>query len=256
MWPTEALVTLNRICMWAQPCLEVSVNSASVRQSVCQSVRPSVLSKPASTASMSKEENTIFAAAGRGSIADVERFMKSFIDVNAADSSGKTPIHFAAAGGHKELTDFLIANGANIQQTDRMGRTAMHVRTRPSSLTHSHSLKHSLAGSHTLLTRHFVQIAATENQMGMLDFLKSRGLVVNAKVRSAVTLFSSPGAHCHRHCQLLARTTWDTLRFTGLPARATMAASSGCSATAPPTTSTCRTSTGMPRSIGQPTGCL
>lgn len=47
--------------------------------------------------------------------------------VNAKDSTGSTPLHLAAAGGHKEVVQFLIDNKADVHAKNRSGETPMDV---------------------------------------------------------------------------------------------------------------------------------
>ena len=47
-------------------------------------------------------------------------------DVNGKDQNGKTPLHYAAWKGHKEIAELLIANGADVNAKDDRGRTPLH----------------------------------------------------------------------------------------------------------------------------------
>ena len=46
-------------------------------------------------------------------------------DVNWKDQNGKTPLHYAACKGHKEIAELLIANGADVNAKDDKGRTPL-----------------------------------------------------------------------------------------------------------------------------------
>ena len=48
-------------------------------------------------------------------------------DVNWKDQNGKTPLHYAAWKGHKEIAELLIANGADVNAKDDKGGTPLHV---------------------------------------------------------------------------------------------------------------------------------
>lgn len=50
----------------------------------------------------------------------------SFIDVNILDGEGRTPIIHAAFEGKMAVVEWLVANGASINQQDRNGWTALH----------------------------------------------------------------------------------------------------------------------------------
>ena len=56
----------------------------------------------------------LFAGAWRGEDATVRRLVSSgAAPINARDENGVTAIRFTAQYGHKELTDFLLDNGAD-----------------------------------------------------------------------------------------------------------------------------------------------
>ena len=47
-------------------------------------------------------------------------------DVSAKDDEGWTPLHYAAEMGNTEFIPLLLSNGANIEEVDNKGRTALH----------------------------------------------------------------------------------------------------------------------------------
>tara|TARA_B110000438_G_scaffold224668_1_gene218515 strand:+ start:200 stop:568 length:369 start_codon:yes stop_codon:yes gene_type:complete len=53
-------------------------------------------------------------AAYEGNIEAVKQHIADGADVNAENQHGLTPLYAATAGGHKEIVDLLIANGANV----------------------------------------------------------------------------------------------------------------------------------------------
>jgi ankyrin repeat protein len=67
-------------------------------------------------------EQAIIEWASAGNESEVESLLKadpSLIDLR--DDTGKTPLHFAAAYGHKDLVKFLLDNGADPLATDDDG---------------------------------------------------------------------------------------------------------------------------------------
>jgi ankyrin repeat protein len=48
---------------------------------------------------------------------DVVKFLTpKLIDINTADSSGNTPLHYAAAYGWSNIVEYLIKNGAELNK--------------------------------------------------------------------------------------------------------------------------------------------
>jgi len=50
--------------------------------------------------------------------------------VNVEDNRNCTPLHFASEGGHKEIAQLLIANGAEIDATEINSHTPLHYAVR------------------------------------------------------------------------------------------------------------------------------
>ena len=70
--------------------------------------------------------SSLHAAAYVGDLGKVKSFIDEGVAIN--DKKGmaqNTALHTAAAGGHKEIVEFLIASGANIDAKDRRGRTPL-----------------------------------------------------------------------------------------------------------------------------------
>lgn len=70
-----------------------------------------------------------FAAQG-GHIEIVELLLSKGADVNAKNSAMETPLHYAAALGHKEVVDLLHAKGAALSNGNINGDTPLHYSTR------------------------------------------------------------------------------------------------------------------------------
>jgi ankyrin repeat protein len=66
-------------------------------------------------------------AAASGHRGVVEVLVAQRADVNARASNGVTPLHLAASLGHQEVTELLLANGADVNATDSQWQvTALH----------------------------------------------------------------------------------------------------------------------------------
>jgi ankyrin repeat protein len=67
-------------------------------------------------------------AAQKGDLAAVRRLLKDGADVNAAAGDGTTALHHAAMRGDAEMTSVLLAAGANVRATTRLGGyTPLHL---------------------------------------------------------------------------------------------------------------------------------
>lgn len=65
-------------------------------------------------------------AAGFGDLALIKKFIIAGTDVNGKGVNGMTPLHAAAAGGHRDVTDMLISAGANVNNRDNRYETPLH----------------------------------------------------------------------------------------------------------------------------------
>jgi cytohesin len=72
------------------------------------------------------EVSSLHAAAYVGDLAKVKAFIDEGIDVNSKNPWTRgTTLHSAATAGRKEIVEFLIGCGADVDVTDRRGRTAL-----------------------------------------------------------------------------------------------------------------------------------
>ena len=72
------------------------------------------------------KHGTIHSAVDGGDVKAVKEFLAAAADVNAK-RYGWTPLCEAAINGHKEITELLIANGADVNAKDDRGWTPLHL---------------------------------------------------------------------------------------------------------------------------------
>ena len=72
-------------------------------------------------------------AAKTGNIEAVKQHLDAGTDVNAEDHYKSTPLEFAAQGGHKKISELLIAEGADVNVKDESGLTPLDWTTSPNN---------------------------------------------------------------------------------------------------------------------------
>ena len=96
-----------------------------------------------------KAAESIEVAAELGNIEAVKQHLDDGTEVNAKDGTGRTPLHWAAIEGHKEIAELLIAEGANVNAKTNDGKTPLdeainpfYNKTEIANLLHKHGGKH------------------------------------------------------------------------------------------------------------------
>jgi ankyrin repeat protein len=74
-----------------------------------------------------KERTSLHWAALGGHKNIVEFLIGQGADVNARDQNGETPLPVAAVKGHKDVVEYLVEKGADVNTIDNYGSTALHV---------------------------------------------------------------------------------------------------------------------------------
>lgn len=123
-------------------------------------------------------------AAKARDVAAVKALLKSGADVNAAQGDGMTALHWAASSGDAALTQMLLAAGANIRATTRLGGiTALHM---ASQAGHSQVVAALIAAgadsnSATATGATALMLAARSGDSATVTKLVETGANVNAK---------------------------------------------------------------------------
>jgi ankyrin repeat protein len=64
------------------------------------------------------ERERLHCAAQQGDVAEVQTLLNVGYQPNEFDDLGKTPLHYAAEGGHLQVIELLIASGADVNAND------------------------------------------------------------------------------------------------------------------------------------------
>jgi len=62
-------------------------------------------------------------AAKKGSLEKVRAFLTNGEKIDVKDKSEMTHLYYAAVGGHKDICEYLISQGVDIEARDKNGRT-------------------------------------------------------------------------------------------------------------------------------------
>ena len=68
----------------------------------------------------------IFDAAKTGDMREVRLYVTNGGDVNATDSSGRTPLYWASLEGHIDIAKLLVDKGAEINKENVNGNMPLH----------------------------------------------------------------------------------------------------------------------------------
>jgi len=96
-----------------------------------------------------KATESIVVAVELGNIEAVKQHLNDGTEVNAKGGTGRTPLHWAAIEGHKEIAELLIAEGADVNAKTNDGKTPLdeainpfYNKTEIANLLHKHGGKH------------------------------------------------------------------------------------------------------------------
>ncbi len=81
--------------------------------------------------SVGKFDAELIEAVGKRTLDEIKKLLAQGADVNARDTMGVSPLHFAAARGDKEIAEHLISKGANVNAVDNIWKnTPLHTAAR------------------------------------------------------------------------------------------------------------------------------
>lgn len=121
-------LALALVIMWSTPAMCQQIHKA-VKDNNLPEVRQLLKNDPDLV--LTKDENgftPLHLAAANGHRDMVDLLLTTKADVNAKDNSGSTPLHQAAAaqGEHSDIVEVLLARKANVDAADRQGLTPLH----------------------------------------------------------------------------------------------------------------------------------
>ena len=70
---------------------------------------------------------TILDHAAAGNLSLVQDTISRYPECINLENSGMTPLFYACDGGHADVVEYLISQGANVNHSDSIGQTALHV---------------------------------------------------------------------------------------------------------------------------------
>jgi len=116
---------LNFVHVSVLACLSVSVHGAGVRQEAVRAASQNNSKAKEDT----RGQTALHRAAILGDVATVKSLQKDGADLTATDDLGRTPVHYAAMGGHAEvLAAFEFRNfPVGVAPVDRFGWTPLHM---------------------------------------------------------------------------------------------------------------------------------
>lgn len=133
---------------------------------------------------------TLHGAAFKNDVARVRTLVEQGSDVNAKDSQGVTPLHYAAQMGHIEIMEILISRGADVNvSTSKDGAAPIHLASANGQLEAvrlltKHGANVNKANNYRATPLHF---AADHGYAAIVSLLIDHGASVNAKASNGRT---------------------------------------------------------------------
>ena len=113
-----------------------------------------------------------------GDMDNVVQLVKRGVDINVADSAGRTALMFSAFNGHAEIVRLLLDSGAGIEPLDSTGRTALiYASTGPFPETVELLLRRKASVNIADNDEHFTALmyAAAEGHLDVVKILMDHG---------------------------------------------------------------------------------
>jgi TonB family protein len=132
----------------------------------------------------------IYEAATTGDLAKAKALLKDNPElVYSRNINRRTPLHYAAQNGHKDVAELLLANKAEVNAKDSSGYMPMHMAAR---YDHKDVVELLLANKADVNTQGAagdtpLHLAAAEGHKDVVEFLLARKAEVNAKTIMGVT---------------------------------------------------------------------
>ncbi len=152
-------------------------------------------------AAVQKQTKSIHEAARDGDIAQVQSHFLRGANIDETDEDGFTALHLAASGGHKGVAEMLIASGANVNANSRKFRsTPLHHAAGKGHKDVAQLLidKGANVNAKDNKQRTPLRLAADGNHREIVELLIAKGADVNAKQDYGRTLVHSAAYAGHK----------------------------------------------------------
>ncbi|EAY16383.1 ankyrin repeat protein, putative [Trichomonas vaginalis G3] len=118
-----------------------------------------------------------------------EYFLSHGANINEKDNGGLTALHIAVDSNQLEIVEFLLSHGANIDEKDNDGLTALHIAVKSNQLKIVEFLLSHGANINEkdYLGKTALHIAVKSNQLKIVEFLLSHGANIDEKNNDGLT---------------------------------------------------------------------
>ena len=145
---------------------------------------------------------------GKGDLSGVEDEIENGTDINIHGAQQRTCLHKAVGGGHADIVDLLLKNGAKTDSLDKGGKTALHWAALTGSIECIKILMDpgkSDINAKTKLGATACHLAAEDDKCEMLTWLIENGADADSLNNKGLTPYDKAKAKGHKNCMKILR---------------------------------------------------